>query len=434
MESHPKDEVSLPPQVDDEDFDELPSPPRIQRLQNRRRKKNVGNDDHSDSDSGVYSMQFLPVASPPRSSSSTNCDIAEFRRRLDLVKERRARQSTSRSTPKSSEQSIDSPCVHCPTTHGIYNCNASTILEDTWLPSQQDASPAEKPKGFAPMNDSPVSTCQTFDDITLDTTMDSPKFMQHSPQEYRVGPLPPSTGRVDRKGGNCTGNDFLNLRRFMCSSSERNIDTSFAQITDAICRPKSAIDDSSSERQRKTKKAGKHDYLGAGEFPGNVAPRAASPNNIPANGLLDRLFCTRASSSPVPRRTQPKSSKHSSKENKYMDFGEFPSNDRTSPGRNRRPQKCPVGPGNNASLYNAMDPDEHIVRRQNEIDEFDRIQLIPTRSGSSFSSFFRKDPWYLRSSDSGEDGDELVVDDDSDTEVLVDRIMHAVVFVEKGEI
>lgn len=415
-----------PTQSAEETTDELPSPPRIKRLPNRRRRKKKnseeGRDDgdsDSDSDSDVYFIQF-PLATPPRSPSGTSCDIAEFRRRLDVVKERRARNSASRSTPQSSI--IESPCFHCPNTSGL-SCH-SLMLED---PYQED-SPTEK-QPLSPMKDSPVSTCQTFDEITLDTTLDSNNLVQSNSPEYRVAPLPSSSGRKTTRKVKCPGNDFLNLRRFMCSS-DRNIDTSFAQITDAICKPKTP-NEVRQHRSKSKKSKARYTNVGAGEFP----LASNTPGNIPANGLLDRLFCTR-SASPALKRSQPKSSKKNVDHELSGFHGDFPIYGKDSSNQRQiGTQQLAACQGTKEKQSEAINPEEMLrPEHQISIDEMDRIRPKSSQGTSSFS-WMRKDPWYLRPSDCGEDGEEIVVIDDEnhDSEVL-DRLMHAVFFVEENEI
>ena len=420
----------------DEGMHELPSPPRIRRLQNRRRKDDEDESDR-DSDRDAHSIQF-PMASPPRSISGTNCDISEFRRRLEIVKERRARH-TSRSENMSqlSEQAAESNCINYPTTYEQHY--HSSMIQDGSLRPSHDASPIEKSKPLAPLNDSPVSTCQTLDEVTLNTTMYSTNLWPTSPSVHRVPSSRCSTDRRPSRKGDCAKKNYLNLRRFMCTSSEKNIDTSFAQITDAICKTNRAntSNDQVNQNLCKTTNAddtsGDHEYLGAGEFQGNLASSSTAPRDVPGNRLLDRLFCASAlssssrrthieSSSPSPNRLSSSllfgvPNKHGNEDECEGFQHGFPSNNMISPGHSRRFHR--------KTLRTEIPPTCHELHAGSE------NRGIPSRNSSPFS-WNRKDPWYLNSSSYKEGNGEIATDVGKTSNEILERMMHAVVFV-KGK-
>ena len=101
--------------------------------------------------------------------------------------------------------------------------------------------------------------------------------------------------------------------------------------------------------------------------------------------------------------------------------------------------------------YSEIGSDEDIQQQQQqqpqlqprETNAIDTLATTCTRntSSSSYTSWLRtKDPWYLRSSKTREDGDGPLLDDDNNKYnnnnnneyENVDRMMHAVVFVTKN--
>ena len=109
-----------------------------------------------------------------------------------------------------------------------------------------------------------------------------------------------------------------------------------------------------------------------------------------------------------------------------------------------------VVPRGRQRAYSEISSDEDIQQQQpqlqpRETKAIDRVATACTRktSSSSYTSWLRtKDPWYLRSSKTREDGDGTLLDDDNNKYndnnneyeyeyEYVDRMMHAVVFVTK---
>lgn len=207
----------------------------------------------------------------------------------------------------------------------------------------------------------------------------------------------------------CVSNDYLNLRHFMCKSSERDIDTGFAQITDVLCQTKhetekdatwqyyEAMNDDVEIRRGQS-------CLGAGTLPEPVTYRSVAPMKDRQNGLLDRLLCSNALS------TTPKRTKQS-----YSS---------SNPPSKRLVSSLPFR-GSNQQSY------------ENEYEDFqdgfsvNRTRSIPSQGGSSFS-WVRKDPWYLTSNFTEGSFEEMMIEDSNLDNKVMDHVMHAVVFV-KGE-
>jgi len=448
----------------DEAVNELRSPPRIRRLQNGRSNYD-GNDsgsNSSDIESVHSSVQLpchqnlntssesrspsgviLPSTSPPRSSSGTNCDITEFRRRLEIIKERRARQL--------SQHVMERNSGNCPTAYGQQCESSATVDEDlkSRTTPSLEASPIEKTEPFSLLNDSTASTCQTFDEITLDTTMDSTKIWQNSPRGHRLPLSPPSISSGHSRKGNDPHNNALKLRRLMCTSSQKKIDANFAQMRHTIsntARTSTANDSANRHYREMTNANGTcdgHAYMGAEEFRDNTASSTITSFNTRENGSLDRLLCTKPRS---PGGKQLESSSPKTKD-ECMDFQDgFPNisiNHATrSPDRSRqflhknsqtlipsRSRKLQVGPRDRQRVYSVIGSDEQNSQQQKQqITEINKIDTISRRNISSFR-WFRKDPWYLRPADGREGGDEIMADNDNTNNKLLDRMMHAVVFV-----
>lgn len=377
----------------------LQSPPRIHRLQNRRRKSNT----ETDSDSDSYSMHFplTTTMTPPRQAGNSILDINEYRRRLEVVKERRARYSTS--FPETmSEPAVRESMDYYSTSHEQHYFMPDTVEET--FPSSIEISKLETThKPSAPLNDSPVSTCQTLDEIkrNRNTNIGSTDIWLNS-QQHQTHRSPSSrTNAASRRGcainDSCVSSDYLNLRHLMCNSSERNIDTGFAQITDTICQSKYTKNEEDPRKQYYETMNDDNDAihgvqscLEAGAFPGPVSYKSTAPSKDRQNGLLDRLLCSSALSSTPKRSKQGYSSpKRQSYESEYEGFR-----------------------------------DGFAV---------DRTRSIPSHGGSSFNWVRKQDPWYLTSNFTEGSFEEMLVEDSNNLDQKVlDHVMHAVVFV-KGD-
>ena len=176
----------------------LQSPPRIQRLPNRRRTANA-----EDSDSESYSMHFpLTTTTPPRPPPGTNCDVTEYRRRLEVLKERRARHTNRSETmsepiPRESE-SMD----YYSTSHEQHYYMPETV--DKPFPSSIEITPSYKPS--APLNDSPVSTCHTLDEIALNRNSaigSTDIWVTPQQQQHQVNRSPSSQTNTAERRAKC---------------------------------------------------------------------------------------------------------------------------------------------------------------------------------------------------------------------------------------
>jgi hypothetical protein len=478
----------------DEAMNELRSPPRIRRLQDRQRSYGVSRSDSyissSDEESSVDSSIDLPCCQtldssselrspswelhqlssttpPPLSSSGTNnCDITEYRRRLEIIKERRvrhiSRSSEHTSQLLSQEHGIESNLINRPTAYG-HQRKPSATVDEVFELLQEVPLPIEKTKPFSAIKDSiTASTCQTFDEITIDTTrsMDSTtNICQNSSSGHRLPISPPSiSSGQGRKGNVFNNNNALKIRRLMCTPSQKKIDTSFEQIRGTICNtsstltPSTANDDVDKHYSEMTKGNGTSDdsehIMGDGEFPGIAASSTINFFNAPDNESLDRMLCTEPLSpngkqleSSLPETKRRSSSfsfqahtKHDNKDEDNANLQDETPNISSmnhamgSPGRSRRFFR----PRARGRAYIVMDSDDQSSQQQHQqiTTEADSSITICRRKTSSFS-WLRKDPWYLRPANTNEGGgDEIMADDYGHTnnEVL-DRMMHAVVYV-----
>ena len=163
-------------------------------------------------------------------------------------------------------------------------------------------------------------------DITLDTTMDSENLQSL----HRTPLAPPSISSEEGRKDNICKNNSLQLRRLICTSPCKKVDTSFAQIRETI-----------------------KDTDATNTF----------------NFNCDRHNFQRMRARDIP-------------------------GDETLSG-------WPFGT---------------------------RSQKQPLLTRKKRNSWFRKEPWYLRDAHA-KDGEEIVVDGDNTNNEVLDRMMHAVIFV-----
>ena len=490
--------------ADDEAYvplNELRSPPRIRRLQDRQRKRYgvshsdnyiSSSDDESSVDSSImdlachqtlqqtasselrspfWKIQQLPSTStsqqqspPPLSSSSSSgpnnySGITEYRRRLEIIKERRQRQ-ISRSSEHTSqlyllpqEHEIESNLINRPILYGHQRRPSATVDEVFEL--LQEA-------------------CQSFDEITIDTTrtMDSTtNICQNSSSDHQLPISPPGISSGQGRKGNVSNNkNAFNIRRLMCTSSQKKIDTSFEQIKDTICNTTATLtststvnDDVDRHDSEMTKGNGTSDdnehTAVDGDFPGILASSTIPSMNAPDNGSLDRTLCTEPLS-PNVKQTEsslPKARSSSSLfsfqadtklDNEDEDKDNMNLHDETSnissiyhaagsPSRSRGFFR----PRSRGKAYNiVMDSDDQNSQQQQKqhqqiTTEVDTISSISRRNSSSSFSWFRKDPWYVRPANAREGGgdggdDEIRANEYGNTKnEVLDRMMHAVVYV-----
>ena len=481
-------------------LNELRSPPRIRRLQDRLRKSYgasqsdsyiSSSDDESSVDSSSmdlayqqtlqqtpspklrfpsWEIQQLPSTptshqqSPPHLSLSApgtnnnNSGITEYRRRLEIIKERRGRQisrsseHTSRLSLFPQELEIESNLINRPILYGHQRRPSATVDEV-----------------FELLHEASESTCQTFDEITIDTTrtMDSTtNICQSSSSEH---PLPISTPSIssgqERKGKVSRNKNSLNIRRLMCTSSQKKIDTSFEQIIGTTCNTtatltSSTANDDIDRHYSETTKANstsddiEHTVVD-GEFSGILASSTIASMNAPDNQSLDRTLCTEPIS-PNGKQTEsslPKTKSCSSffsfqvgikHDNKDKDND----NDNTSNLHNETPNSS-SSPSRSRGLFRprargrayniVMDSDDQDSQQHQQIaTEGSKISSIPRRNSSSSFSWFRKDPWYVRPANAREGGggdDEIMADEYGNTNNEgLDRMMHAVVYVTQKQI
>ena len=383
----------------------LQSPPRIQRLQNRRRKVSVDADSDSDSCSMHFPLPTTMMMTPPRQQASrSNSEINEYRRRLEVVKERRARNTINFPETYSEPAMRESPNFmmdYHSTSHEQHYYMPET-LEKTF-PSSIEISQLESLREpSTPLNESPVSTCQTLDAITrnrnanigsTDIRMNLQQLQRRDQAER--SPSNRTDAAATRRGcatiqDSCVSNDYLNLRHLMCNSNGRNIDTGFAQITDG--KHTNPGDDAKRQfyetmNEDNAERIGQMS-LESDAFQGPVNYRSTVPWKDRQNGLLDRLVCSNAFSS-SPKRA---------KENHFT-------------------SKSP-------KHYHSED---EVFRDGLPVD---RTRSIPSQCGSSFSWVRKQDPWYMTSNVREGSFEEILIEDSSkvDPKVL-DHVMHAVVFV-----
>jgi len=309
----------------------------------------------------------------------------------EIIKERRARQL---SRPESSfEQVTENDFGTLPTVQRQRSQVSESV--DEAYESSQEASPTGKTKPFSPRNDSKtVSTCPTYDEITIDTTRttDSTKKSRNSPTEYLSPLSPPSISNESRKG-NIRNNNPLKLQRLLCISSKEKVDTSFSQIDNTIC-------------------------------------------NTTLNSTSNDDVVRRSSEKTTPNRFSSKFSFHALNNHddadEYVDSQDELPNTSMNHSKDSQSQKRGVFVPKSLRSFKTRKGKEKNRQTQNqEINETDSISTTSRRKGSSlFRS--QKDAWYLRPTNDGENGGELECENgEVDNEVL-DRLMHAVVFVTKN--
>jgi len=391
--SHQIDPNLSPVSGGDNVIKKLPSPPRIKRVRNRRSIYDTDGGENSTC-SGQESVPFsvhppchrkdaldfeldfharTESSSMPQhwSSFETNNDIDEFRRRLENVKERRARQmfhsqNTSQSSPQTTKKYLG--CLQPVCSRLRESSSTGDEASETWQEAlvksfltnrtldeitldTTKVDSANVSQNLCYAHDQPMCsglhesssagdessetsqeakvksflTNRTLD-ITLDTTMDSENLQSL----HRTPLAPPSISSEEGRKDNICKNNSLQLRRLICTSPCKKVDTSFAQIRETI-----------------------KDTDATNTF----------------NFNCDRHNFQRMRARDIPC-------------------------DETLSG-------WPFGT---------------------------RSQKQPLLTRKKRNSWFRKEPWYLRDAHA-KDSEEIVVDDDNTNSEVLDRMMHAVIFV-----
>eukprot|EP00536_Pseudo-nitzschia_multiseries_P005291 jgi/Psemu1/285672/fgenesh1_pg.97_\ len=455
----------------------LCSPPRIKRLQDcRAERKNIYAEirdekeglpqysaqsplsqtlaTSSESES-LLSIQLSSksLSQPSSSSLDSYGDIAVYRRRLKTIQERRARHQNQpeEDIPFSQKQvEIKVGPENRPIAHQLNSESPLTMNETVKMETDDDAWGSHSIDSHFPQNISTISTCRTFDETTMDlSTNATNSWQEFSPAHVLLSPSSPitSSNNANRtRGKTKNSNHARSLGRLLCTTQDKNVDTSFSQIKVTRCNAVAANKNRYHHKITSTIRSNDTSYARSRDEEkqcGIILSNNDTSLIIPSNTRFEQPginqswcvgpslsnskhpHCSAASFQPLPNDDDTGCDGNSN----------YQTTNRPIPSRRFRQQSLRTFATSSAKLcYSEIGSDESSIHRfQQKSKETGAAETFAT-SKRNVSRFLRprKNPWYMRSVDkSREGGSGIVFQGDCSADEYMERMMHAVVFVKE---
>mmetsp|Transcript_15867 Transcript_15867/g.43883 ORF Transcript_15867/g.43883 Transcript_15867/m.43883 type:complete len:497 (-) Transcript_15867:1292-2782(-) len=472
----------------------LCSPPRIKRLQNWKAKTEseftgIGDENerlhqcstHSQRNENIaasasasteseslLSVQFFSTSllQPPHSPAPYG-DITHFRQRLKAIQERRVRhQKQSKENISLVQRKVhvevgpgNNPIadpkkrqVPLSTKENVEVRKEMSHDDGLWGASSIDS--------YFPQNTSTVSTCQTFDETTIDLSTNATNSWHEFSPAHRLSTSSPITSMNsgDEKGGKTkTRDNARSLRRFLCTAPEKSVDTSFAQINAvrsngvATNRSRSQIKATSTiNNMNINAQSGlEENHCGAG-FPKSSATLDIRSKTRFGQPEMNQSWCVGHSLSnpkhphfssvsfqPLPNDDDSNSNADCSscQDEVCNDNTNYLATNHPSPTQRGVQQSLQTIDTTSPNLcHSEICSDESDIHRfRKKSDEEATIDTSASRKRNSSRFLWpKKDPWYVRSAGKTRECDN-VIQGDRTTDEYMERIMHAVVFVKEKQ-